>query len=170
MVAGNPLLLNVVDLRRVAGTSRRIDIDEPFADLELSTVRVPNDQPVHLALTLESASGSVSADGTLTVPWVGECRRCLEPVAGQLTIEVAEVFEDRPNEGETYPIVNDQIDLEPLVRELVLLSIPLNPLCSEDCAGPIPDEIPVTVEDSGVEKPKKDPRWAALDALRGEDG
>lgn len=170
MVVGNPLLLNVVDLRRVAGTTRRIELDEEFTGLELSTVRVPSDRPVHIDVILESSSGSISADGTLTVPWVGACRRCLEPVAGELSIEVAEVFEDRPTEGETYPIVNDQIDLEPLVRELSLLSIPLNPLCSEGCAGPIPDEIPVTVEDSGSDVAKKDPRWAALDALRGEDG
>lgn len=165
MVAGNPLLLNVVDLRRVVGTVRDLDVDVALDDLALSTVQVPAAAELSIRLRLETLSGGVSALGTLEVPWVGECRRCLEPVSGTITVAADEVFEDRPTEGETYAIANDQIDLEPMIRELVLLALPQNPLCSDTCEGPVPDELPVTVESDEPPAPALDPRWAALDDL-----
>lgn len=74
--------------------------------------------------------------------------------------EVREVFEPRWEEGETYPLKGDQIDLEPLVRDAVLLTLPLAPLCEDACAGPDPEEHPVGVEGGAPSEP--DPRWAAL--------
>jgi uncharacterized protein len=87
-------------------------------------------------------------------------------VEGPLDVEVAEVFEEHPTEGETYPISGDHIDLEPMVRELAILGLPINPLCRDDCAGPVPDVLPVSVESDEEAEPAPDPRWAALDALR----
>ena len=165
MVAGNPLLLNVVDIRRVVGTVREVAIEAALDGLTLSTVRVDPTTDLSIAFKLETLSGGVSVLGTVEVPWEGECRRCLEPVTGTLTVAADEVYEERPTEGETYPIENDQIDLEPMVRELVLLALPQNPLCSDGCLGPVPDELPVTVESDEPVSPKLDPRWAALDDL-----
>lgn len=167
MVAGNPLLINVVDVRRVPGSTRDVTAEVELAGLELSSARVAEDSPLSIDLTLESVSGGVTAAGTITTTWQGECRRCLGLVVGELVLDCEEVFEDRPVEGETYPIEHDQIDLEPMVREQVLLSLPQNPLCSATCEGPIPEELPVLVadDDEGFVSPK-DPRWAALDDLR----
>jgi uncharacterized protein len=68
--------------------------------------------------------------------------------------------------GETWPLTSDEIDLEPVVREAVLLALPLAPLCDEGCLGPAPERFPATVEDGDVaEEPPRDPRWAALDQL-----
>jgi uncharacterized protein len=80
----------------------------------------------------------------------------------------AEIFQPDASEGETYPIVGDRIDLEPLVREAVLPALPLAPLCSAGCEGPVPeawvgDEDP-DLDEQGERPP--DPRWAALDALK----
>lgn len=168
MVGGNPLLVNVVELRRVVGNRRTIDTDVELADLALPSVRVAAGSTLHLALELESMSGGVDVRGTLGGTWDGECRRCLEPVAGELLVTVDEVFEDNPTEGETYPVDGDTIDLEPMVRELALLGLPINPLCRDDCAGPDPERLPVTVESDEAGEPTPDPRWAALDALKGE--
>ena len=96
--------------------------------------------------------------------------------------EVREVFEPRPVEGETYPLADDTVDLEPMVRDAVLLALPLAPLCGDDCLGPAPDVFPAVVEGDGpvddgdreAAEPPADPRWAALDELRfdspGDDG
>ena len=82
------------------------------------------------------------------------------------------IFEVHPEEGETYPIDGDEVDLEPVVRDAALLSLPLAPLCREDCAGPAPDAFPATVEGEDEpadgDEPARDPRWAALDELRFE--
>ena len=68
------------------------------------------------------------------------------------------------------PVTDDQIDLEPVLREALALSLPTAPLCSEDCAGPDPGAHPVgrvTDDEAGDESPAlADPRWAVLDQLR----
>ena len=71
--------------------------------------------------------------------WQGTCRRCLEPVEGEAEASVKEIFERHPVEGETYLLDGESIDLEPLVRDAVLLALPLAPLCREDCPGPAPE-------------------------------
>jgi uncharacterized protein len=101
------------------------------------------------------------------VPWTAECRRCLDPIRDVATVDLREVFEVSPVEGETYPIDGDEVDLEPVVRDAALLHLPLAPLCRPDCAGPAPEAFPATVEGEGPEpdEPARDPRWAALDEL-----
>jgi uncharacterized metal-binding protein YceD (DUF177 family) len=72
-------------------------------------------------------------------------------------------------ETETEPIVGDQIDFTLLVREAVLLAVPDAPLCRADCPGLCPQcgaDRASTTCSCVVET--RDPRWAALDALRGQ--
>jgi uncharacterized protein len=108
--------------------------------------------------------------GTVDVPWQAECRRCLDDIGGVISVDVSEVFEVHPIDGETYPIEGDEVDLEPVVRDAALLHLPMAALCRPDCPGPAPDAFPTTVEgegdDSHGEEPARDPRWAALDELR----
>ena len=92
--------------------------------------------------------------------WTGDCRRCLGPVEGYAEAEIREIFEARPTEGETYRLDGEQIDLEPMVRDAVLLALPLAPLCSSDCQGPAPEVFPTGPPDD--EAVVVDPRWAAL--------
>ena len=73
------------------------------------------------------------------------------------------------SDGETYPIEGDDVDLEPVIRDGVLLHLPLAPLCREDCAGPAPESFPALVVPDAPAEPPRDPRWAALDALHLED-
>jgi uncharacterized protein len=138
--------------------------------LRIGVTRVPDDAPIEVDATLESIDGAVTVTGTVQVPWTAECRRCLEPVEGVATVELREVFEVRPIEGETYPIEGDEVDLEPVVRDAALLNLPLTVLCRPDCEGPAPEALPVVVEGEGPQEPVRDPRWAALDELRLDPG
>jgi uncharacterized protein len=168
------LVLNIVDLRRHLGERRDITRVAELEALTLGDTEVERGAPIEIDLTLESVPGGIAADGTILAPWRGTCRRCLDPVEGVLEIAVDEVFTADHVEGETYPLGHETIDLEPLVREAVLLSLPMGPLCREDCPGPDPDEFPVEIEhDAGDEATAeddrpKDPRWDALDVLRAE--
>jgi uncharacterized protein len=120
-------------------------------------------------LLIEAVADGVLATGTVTAPWVGECRRCLGPVRGAALVEFRELFEGHPTEGETWPLRHDHVDLEPFVREALVLELPLAPLCGEGCQGLCPicgadrNEGPC-----GCATDDRDPRWAALDALRTE--
>jgi uncharacterized protein len=162
--AARPLLIGVSELLRHPGTRRPVQIDAALDGLGISTARVPPGSPVHVELVLESLSSAITATGTVRVAWEGECRRCLEPVRGEAEAEVhAEVFEPHPTEGETYALAGEQVDLEPLVRDAVLLALPLAPLCRADCPGPAPESFPTGPVDE--RPPARDPRWAALDDL-----
>jgi uncharacterized protein len=109
--------------------------------------------------------------GIAEVPWVGSCRRCLKDIGGVASIDVREVYETKPTEGETWPLDHDHIDLGPLLHDIALLALPLAPLCTDDCLGPAPDAFPAVIEGDPVpgdepdHDPPKDPRWAALDDL-----
>jgi uncharacterized protein len=167
-----PFVVNVGVLRRGGAHSCEERRAAPLAGLGVTGSHVPEHGEVAIDAVLEVASGSsILVTGTVSAPWEGECRRCAGAARGTLTTTVRELFEVRPDPLETYKLSGDQLDLEPLVRDAVLLELPQAPLCSEACAGLCPT--------CGVNRNEgtctcvtesTDPRWAALDALRtGED-
>jgi len=154
------------ELFRHAGARHAVTLAGRLPDLALSITRLADDDVI-ADLLLEAQGEAVIATGTISARWVGECRRCLDRTEGEVVVELAEVFEPDPVDGETYPLGRDEVDLEPAVREALALAMPLAPLCREDCSGPDPQAHPVTTApDAADEAPTAaDPRWAALDAL-----
>lgn len=171
MSGARPLVVGVAELHRQPGTQRAIEREALLPGLAVAGSAVPDDAVVSAELVLESLSdGTVTAAGTVRAPWVGECRRCLGPVQGEVVTAVREIFEAHPTEGETYRLDGEQVDLEPLVRDAVLLALPLAPLCRPDCPGPEPDAFPVGQPGAVRSTPSRDPRWDVLDELHlGDD-
>ena len=112
-------------------------------------------------------SEAVLVSGTARGLWSVPCRRCLAPTEGDLVAEISELFELNPTEGETWPlhqaVHDDGLDLGPMLREVVLLCLPLAPLCDTECEGPAPDRFP-TGPPLGEDIPV-DPVWSVLDDL-----
>jgi uncharacterized protein len=183
-VATGPLEAPVAELRRRTGNRRVLQqvvgpgvLDSP---LDVAGTHVPAGAEIELDVVLESVLEGVTVTGTVRAPWLADCRRCLEPVRGVLEVAVQELFEANPTEDETYPLGDGVIDLAPLVRDAVLLGLPLSAVCDEECVGPDPERFPAHVEadpeldpagvGAAVDDPPADPRWAALGDLRfGED-
>jgi uncharacterized protein len=164
-----PFLVPTGELFRQRGARHPLRLSGPLPDLALSITRLTGDDVV-ADVVLEAQGEAVTLTGTVTGRWTGECRRCLEPTTGQVTVEVSEVFETDPVEGETYPLGRDAVDLEPVLREALALALPSAPLCDDACPGPDPDAHPVvTAAEDGDERPAVDPRWAALDVLRSDN-
>lgn len=161
------LLVSVTEIRRKLGTRMDVSRELEVEGMALSDVSVPDGASVSFEGQVESISDGVVLTGQTTVPWVGSCRRCLRDVSGRSVLDVREVYETVPTEGETWPLEGDQIDLGPLLHDTALLALPLAPLCAEDCEGPDPDRFPAVVEDEEDPEgdPPRDPRWAALDDL-----
>lgn len=164
-----PLVVGIADLRRNPGTRRQFTESVALAGLAISSAAVPEGASIDVDLELESLSNGLVATGTITTPWEGECRRCLQPMQSRSVAKVREIFEPRPVEGETYAMADDMVNLEPMVRDAVLLALPLAPLCDEECRGPAPETFPtgtaIEVEETEGDTdpgPVSDPRWAAL--------
>jgi uncharacterized protein len=168
-VARSPFRIGVTELRRRPGTQRDVHLAAPLPGLAITASRVADDEDVRVDAVLESIEGAaVTISGTVSSRWQGECRRCLDLVEGDLEATLSEVFEVAPTDGETYPIEGDEVDIEPVVRDAVLLQLPLAPLCRPDCPGPAPESFPTSVagDDDADEDAPPDPRWAALEQLK----
>ncbi len=173
----SPLVVRVGDLLREPGSQRDLDIEieaEAIATTAASTI--PG-TPLTLVGTVIAMVGGVEVVGRLGFDWYGECRRCLDDVTGHTDVELREIAQRAPIDDEIYPIDEEhgRLDLEPMVHELVLASLPIAPLCSADCPGPAPERFPtVTEHDIEAEQaesgPPADPRWAALSELRFDEG
>ena len=160
-----PLVIGVSELLRRPGTQRDFAVVAELEGLRISSATLPPGAEVAGRFTIEAMSDhAVTVKGDVTAPWTGECRRCLRAIDGTLTARVEEIFETRPVEGETYALQGEQVDLEPLVRDAVLLALPLAPLCEEACPGPEPEGHPIGT----AEQHEIDPRWSALRELKFE--
>jgi uncharacterized protein len=151
---------------RHPGSSRPVTTTAGLTGLSGGAAEIAPPSPVAVDLVLERVPEGIVVRGTLGATWTAACSRCLEPVTGEVTVHVDELFETVPLEGETYLLEEDVIDLEPMVRDALLLELPLAPLCRADCAGLCPtcganrndEPCDCAAEDS-------DPRWAALRSL-----
>src|SRR5688572_24835352 len=106
------LRIGVLELRRRPGTQRDVHVSTALPGLQITGAQVPDGAELVLDATLESIEGAVTVTGTVEVPWTAECRRCLEEISGVAVVDVREVFEVQPIDGETYPIEGDEVDLE----------------------------------------------------------
>lgn len=165
-----PWVIDTRDIGHRAGASRTFS-RRPLAPagFGLDMIRVPEGEPIELELLAESVVEGVLISGTASARLAGECVRCLDPVHDEIEVELRELFaypnsatEASTDEDEVSRIVDDKIDLEPTVRDAILLSLP-EPLCSPDCPGLCsgcgakwaeldPEHTHETI----------DPRWAAL--------
>ncbi len=135
-----------VDLRelgRRAGSMREWEKTVPALERwGVDMIAVPQGAPVQLHLRLESVMEGVLVSGEVEAPVTGQCARCLEPVEDTLELDVQELYayegsttEATSGEDEVRRIEGDSIDLAPLVRDAVVLALPLSPTCTPDCAG-----------------------------------
>ncbi len=149
------------DLRRTVTTKEKIGLD---------LVAIPVGAQVELDLTLQSVSEGVLVTGTVTAPIEGECTRCLEPFTDEIELQLTELFaypdsatEQTTEEDEIPRLIEDTIDLEPVIIDSVGMELPLQPLCEEDCAGLCPEcGIRMAIAESGHSHEILDPRWAGL--------
>ncbi len=155
--------MNVSDLLRRPGTTRQVHLEVPLEGLENLSARVEESEPLVLDLRLESLTGAIVASGRVRGRWSAVCSRCLTPLETDFDLHLREVFEEDPVEEETYPLRNDEIDLEQPLRDVVVPELPLVPLCRTDCAGLCPT-CGANLNEGVCDCPPvaADPRWEAL--------
>lgn len=167
---GRPFLVHSAQLRRQVGTRWHEVRHGVLDDLACSGSAVPEGAEVEADVVLESVVGGVAVAGTVRAPWAGTCRRCLEPASGTLVVPVREHFTEGGDGEDTYPLHDGEVDLEPMVRDAVLLELPQAPLCVAECRGLCPQCGVNRNEETCACQPERDERWAALDVLVDPEG
>lgn len=156
--------------RRVGAMAEHRRQAHTTVEFGTDVIGVPQGSPVDLELRLEEVGEGVLVTGTATAQLRGVCGRCLTEIGDEVVIDVQELFVHPGHGGEdeeiTSHLVNELLDLEPLLRDQVVLDLPFQPVCREDCAG-LCAECGANLNDDpdhGHDAPI-DPRWAGLAGL-----
>ena len=168
-----PLVLDTRELGRRPGSQRRRSFTAPApADLGIEVLHVPEGSPVVFELRLEAVMEGVLVTGEAQADLVGECARCLEEIRDEIAADFQELFvyeESDTAHGEDEDVSRlegDLLDLEPLLRDSVVLTLPFQPLCQDDCPGLCTECGARLADDPGHQHDEPiDPRWAKLQGL-----
>lgn len=177
--------LNVYELPRRAGEMKEYQLDIAVTEnFGVDLISVPAGDLIELDARLESVTEGILLSADVYAIAKGECIRCLDPI--EITIErkiqelynyeptnergkrkkkVEESLEDLEIEDELM-MDGEIMDLETPIRDAVVLSLPINPLCSLECLGLCPDcggkwaDLPQDHAHEAI-----DARWASLKGL-----
>jgi uncharacterized protein len=177
------LVFDMRTLGRQAGSARTQQLTVPAPDdLRLELARVPVGTDVHLDVKFEAVTEGVLVTGSATAPLAGECARCLTPLTATVTASFTELYlydrydkhdrhdkhdrfdEDEDQDEEELYLDGDLLDLEPVLRDAVVLALPMSPLCRENCPG-LCAQCGAPLADAGPRhghQDAPDPRWAGL--------
>ncbi|HEY3923669.1 MAG TPA: YceD family protein [Acidothermaceae bacterium] len=162
------------DLPRRPGSMRTVTRTVPApADVRGELIGPIPGSDLVLDLRLESVSEGVLVSGTIQVMLTGECARCLDVLTSPLEVDIQQLFvypgneiDEDDEDDEIGQLVDDYVDLEPVLRDAVVLALPLAPVCREDCPGLCPQcGARLADVDPGHRHDEVDPRWAALRAV-----
>jgi uncharacterized protein len=130
---------------------------------------VEDDQPVRVDLTLESVREGVLVSGTAQGLLHLSCARCLVEYQQDFERKLNEIFyldSTAAEEAEGYEVSGEVMDLEPMLRDAIVLDIPAKPLHDDDCRGLCPVcGIDLNTGECGHAQGGDDPRWAPLRKL-----
>ena len=165
-----PLVLDTRELGRRPGSQREVSRSVPApADLGIEVLHVPEGSSVDLDLRLEAVMEGVLVTGTARAALEGECVRCLGPITDEIEVDLQELYvyddldTDPDEDDEVSTLQDDLVDLEPLLRDAVVLALPFQPLCQPDCPGLCVEcGARLAADPDHRHDEPVDPRWAAL--------
>ncbi len=161
------LAIPVRDLMGKPGAMREVELSiaspENWGE---AIAKVAHGTVVRIDARLESVHEGILASGDIETVARAECVRCLEPIDVDIEADFQELFAYSDQDGYDYHVVDETIDLGPIVRDQVVLQLPFQPMCSPDCPGLDPttgEKRPDGWQESTEDRP--DPRWDALREL-----
>ena len=145
---------------------RTVTTPEAFGE---SLAVVPAGEQMQLDVRLESVHEGILVSAHVETTMHAQCGRCLEDFTSAFEVEFQELFAYTPTEAEEYGVHGDHVNLEPPLRDAVVLALPFQPGCRPDCPGLDPETGELRDAEAAAESVAVDPRWAALAGLLAED-
>lgn len=160
--------IDITDLAHAPGATKTVRTSEVLEDFRSGLGGVKEDKPVKLDLVADSVPEGVQVSGTVSGQMRLSCSRCLVEFVENFEQRVDETFYyELGEEAEGYEVKDLRIDVEPMLRDLIVLNIPVRPLHREDCKGLCQvcgaDR---NIDDCGHDTNPVDIRWAPLEKLR----
>ncbi len=174
----SPLVFDTRELGRRSGSMHPEQrVVEAPEDLGTDVIAVAPGTPVDLDLRYESVLEGVLVTGTITTTATGACVRCLDPVTLPVEATFQELFAYAERaarheqvaaddeDDDVRELEGDLLDLEPVLRDAVVPTLPFQPVCRADCPGLCSECGAHLAEDPDHHHEVLDPRWSALQAL-----
>jgi len=139
----NPLVFDTRNLGPGSARTLTRTIAAP-EHMGVELARVPAGADLELDIQLEGVAEGVLVTANVTAPLAGECARCLEPFTTAVKVRLQELFALAGDADEAYGAddpdgywldASGLLDLEPALRDAVVLELPLAPLCEDGCQG-----------------------------------
>jgi uncharacterized protein len=140
-----PLVFDIATLGSASARHEQRVVPAP-AELGAGLVRVPKGVELQLDVQLEEVGEGVLVTAEVSAPLAGECARCLDEFTSSTQVRFQELFVPPPGgmrgsgaaegiDDDGYLLDGDLLDLEPALRDALVLELPLSPLCDADCQG-----------------------------------
>lgn len=168
-------VFNTRELVRRPGTMRTVNRSiEMVAAMGTGVIAIAPGAVVDVEVRMESVVEGVLATAQVSATATGLCVRCLEEVSSDVDVNVQELFAysdraahhlsvgDTEDKEERHELDEDLMDLEPVVRDAVVTTLPYQPLCRRDCPGLCAECGAHLADDPDHQHDLIDPRWAAL--------
>ena len=156
-----------VNLRHLEAHPVHLEGELPVKELDIDTrdEMIQVAKPLKYDIDVEKLDGGLLAQGRLDLTLQCQCVRCLKPF--QHRLKLAHWSRHLPLQGEErVPVVNDCIDLTPIVREDILLEFPQHPLCDPECRG-LPNPMAGKAQKTSANQSETDESaWAELNKLK----
>ena len=194
MKKSKSFIFNTHDLPRRAGEMREYDLDVPSPErIGIDVIGVPAGQGIHIGMRLTSVSEGVLVDAQVSTLAEGECIRCLDRLEMAIMRNFQELYRYAPEKAHTKAqrktaqiydsrdeqddqgdhddaddlmVEGESINLETPVRDAIILALPINPLCDEECLGLCPNcGVKWALLDPGHLHALTDPRWSGSAGL-----
>jgi len=163
------LVVDVRDLLGEPGASRKVVVHEGVPALVTELARIPEERAVAGEFLVESVVDGLRVSGAILGSMTLTCARCLEQFESEVRVEVRELFvPGAAPDADEYPVTDGFADLEPMIRDSILLAMPFAPLCRPGCLG-------LCGRCGGDRNLREcrcqqaDPRWSALQDLSVSD-
>lgn len=125
----------VIDLVGHPGNARDASTDVIVQEkMGEGMVAVVPQTPLHIQARFESTHEGIFVTAHVSTEANGECSRCLNVLTLAVEVAFQELFAYSSKEAYDYEVHNNHVDLEPLTRDAVVLSLPFQPICRPACA------------------------------------
>ena len=158
------------DLINKPGQMKELDLEIVVAEpLGVGAISVVTGSIIDVSARFESVHEGILATGEVDADAEGQCSRCLDPIKLVVEVDFQELFAYSGTEEDEFLVQDDQIDLEQVIRDAVVLSLPFQPVCSADCLGLCPEcGVKLAEDPNHVHDVLIDSRWNELKKLKEE--
>ena len=129
-------LVSVHDLMKRPGAMKELhlEIDVKHA-IGTEVAAIEPGKKLAIDLRLESVHEGILATGEISAGASSECSRCLDAMNLKIEVDFQELFAYSSSSDDELVVDGEHINLEQIVIDSVVLSLPFQPVCSPDCLG-----------------------------------